>query len=367
MGGPDPSMAANYQELSPLSTGINSIAAGPGISVDNTNPNVPIVGNAGVRTLAGDGVSILVDNTDPNNPIITSTAVTQITQGAGISVDNTNPQQPVVTNAGVRSLAPLDASVTVSAPTGAVAISANGVANLVPGPGIGLSGALQNLQIFNTGVVSLTVQPGSGLSSTGGSNPTIANTGVLTLAAADTSIIVGGTAQNRTIRTSAPVLTRAFNYGFNSPPGLGPVAPGAALTLPVVTPASPNIFTDYLNTGAPDATGIFIIDLTDIIIRFVAAGAPSVVQNVFSVSFRDATNAVTYTSATILNQSLLVVGTAFPITSGLGKVYFNVADARALGFRNLQQVLISNATNGDLVVSSAVQTYAATYYPSGLQ
>ena len=363
VGGLDPSLNPVFEELSPLSTGITGIAAGPGIIVDNTNPQIPIIENNGVRTLTGDGVSIVVDNTDPNNPVITSLALNTITGQSGISVNNANPQNPIITNSGVRSLAPLDASITVSAPTGAVVLSANGLADVTAGVGIGLAGTVQSRQITNTGVVSLAV--GAGLSSTGGVNPTIANTGVLTIAAADASIIVAGTVQNRTIRTSAPVLTRAFTANITQ--AFAPAAPATNLNFNVVVPASPNIVRDYLFGGAPDAAGVFLFDLTPIIIRFVASGGPIVVQNNVSLRFIDGVNAITYTSPTILNETQLSVGTAYPVNSGLGNVYMDIADARTAGFRVLTGLQIANNTNGEMLITSLPNLYSAQYLPLGLQ
>lgn len=363
VGGLDPSLNPVFEELSPLSTGITSVVAGPGITVDNTNPQIPIIENNGVRTLTGDGVSIIVDNTDPNNPAITSLALNTITGQSGISVNNANPQNPIITNSGVRSLAPLDASITVSAPTGAVILSANGLLDVTAGVGIGLAGTVQNRQITNTGVVSLAV--GAGLSSTGGVNPTIANTGVLTIAAADSSIIVAGTVQNRTIRTSAPVLTRAFTA--NTTQAFSPTPPATNLGFNVVVPASPNIVRDYLFGGAPDPAGVFLFDLSPIIMRFVASGGPLVIQNNVSLRFIDSVNTITYTSPTILNETQLAVGTAYPINSGLGKVYMDIADARTAGFRVLTGLQIVNATNGELLITSMPTLYSAEYLPLGLQ
>jgi len=361
-GGADPSASASYSELSPLSTGILGITPGTAIGISGPANN-PTITNNGVRTVNGDGTSIVVDNTDPNNPIITSNSITIIQQGQGISVDNTNPQIPVIGNTGVRQILPADGSVNVSNPTGIVSISSNGLVSLTQGLGISVDNTdPQNPKIANAGVISLDL--GAGLSTTGGTNPTIANTGVLSVAPADTSIIVGGTAQNVTLRTAAPVLVRAFVFTFVAFP---PAAPNTALSIGGGTPISPNIFRDYLANGAPDATGIFMIDMSEVILNFVAAGAGAVVQNVFYVAFFDGVLNHEYVSATILNNNYLTVGQGYPITTAVGMVYFNVADARATGMREVNQIRIYNNTNGSLVLQSAVPTFLATYWPSGLQ
>jgi hypothetical protein len=361
-GGADPSASANFIELSPLSTGVQGITAGTAIGVDNTNPQNPVISNNGVRTVDGDGVTIVVDNTDPNNPLISSNSITILQPGPGISIDNSNPQIPVVGNIGVRQIVAADASVTVSNPTGIVTIASNGLLGVLPGPGIAVSGDPQNPEIANSGVVSLTV--GDGLSSTGGVNPTIANTGVLSVLAADSSIIVGGTPQNVTIRTTAPVVTRIFSIVFTSN-DFSTKAPGAVQVLNAVVPASPNIFRDYLATGAPDPTGIFMIDLTSIILQFRTNVSSVVINPVFSVGFSDGPNE--YVSSTVVNDSYLIVNQMFPIVAALGLVYFNVADARAAGLTTLTQVRIFNNTNGTMTVQNLYTTFNGTYYPDGLQ
>jgi hypothetical protein len=364
-GGADPSLSILYQEISPLSTGITGIQQGTGILI--TGPaNNPTITNNGVQTLAGDGVTIIVDNTNPNQPIISSNSITSLQQGTGISIDNTNPQIPVVTNSGVRQILPADISVNVSNPTGIVSISANGLLGLTQGPGITIDTTNpQNPYVSNSGVISLAV--GNGLSSTGGVNPSIANTGVLTVAPADTSIIVSGTAQNVILRTSAPVLTRIFNVGLPPISNFSPVSPGFSLVMQGASPPLPNIFTDYLANGAPDAQGIFMIDLNGLSLIFQAAGAPSVVQNIYTVAFYDGVLSLEYQSATILNQSYLTLGQAFPITTLQGAVYFNVADARTVGLRQLTSIRIYNNTNGGMLVQSIIPIINGTYYSNGLQ
>jgi len=360
-GGADPSASANFIELSPLSTGVQGITQGQGISI--TGPaNNPTITNDGVRTVDGDGVTIVVDNTNPNNPVISSNSITILQGGAGISVNNANPQIPVVSNTGVRQIVAADASVSVSNPTGIVSISSNGLISVLAGTGISVTGDPQNPEIGNSGVVSLAV--GDGLSSTGGVNPTISNTGVLSIAAADSSVIVSGTAQNVILRTTAPVVTRIFSIEFSSN-DFSTKVPNTVQVLNAIVPASPNIFRDYLASGAPDPNGIFMIDLSSIIIQFTNNFSVFVLDTVFSVGFSDGPNE--YVSATVLNNSYLIANQQFPIVAALGLVYFNVADARAAGLTSLTQVRIFNNTNGAMTVQNLYTSFNGTYYPDGLQ
>ena len=361
-GGADPSLSPEFVELSPLSTGVQGITAGTAIGVDNTNPQNPVISNEGVRTVDGDGVTIVVDNTDPNNPLISSNSITILQRGPGISIDNSNPQIPVVGNTGVRQIVAADGSVTVSNPTGIVSISSNGLLNVIEGVGISITGTPQNPEIANAGVASLTV--GDGLSLTAGVNPTIANTGVLTVAAADSSIIVSGTAQNVILRTSGPVVTRIFSIDFTAN-DFTAKAPNATQTLNTIVPALPNIFRDYLANGAPDATGIFMIDLSSIMFQFTNFFSSFVIDTVFSVGFSDGPNE--YVSTTVFNNSYLIAGQNFPIVAALGMTYFNVADARTAGLTALTQIRIFNNTNGNMVVQNLYTSFNGTYYPLGLQ
>jgi hypothetical protein len=361
-GAPDPSANPEFVELSPLSTGIIGITQGTGILI--TGPvNNPTISNDGVVTVDGDGVTINVDNTDPNKPVISSNSITLIQQGQGISVNNTNPQVPVIGNTGVRQILAGDATVNVSNPTGIVSLSANGLLSITQGPGIGVTSG-QNPQISNTGIISLT--PGSGIGVTPGQNPTISNEGVLTVSAADSSIVVDNTdPQNPVIRTTTPVLTRCFLVRTADLGSSGVVPPNTAAVLLCDTPPPPNIFTDYIANGAPDPTGIFMIDFSQLSLYFFASGA--VVGNVFYIAFYDALNNHEYVSTTVLNTSYLVVGQGYPITATSGMVYFNVADARATGLRIVTSVRIYNNTNANMAIQGSASLINGTYYPLGLQ
>lgn len=86
-----------YPPPTDVSGFVTGIAAGDGIIVDDSDPQIPVVINDGVITaIAGDGIT--VDDTDPQNPVISNDGVLSIVPGDGIVVDNTDPQNPIVTS-----------------------------------------------------------------------------------------------------------------------------------------------------------------------------------------------------------------------------------------------------------------------------
>lgn len=60
---PEPRRASN-------GSGVQSVAAGDGISVNNTDPEVPVVSNTGVLSVNESDGSVIVNNTDPQAPTV---------------------------------------------------------------------------------------------------------------------------------------------------------------------------------------------------------------------------------------------------------------------------------------------------------
>src|SRR6266403_1576286 len=56
--------------------GFNSVVAGTGIAVDNTDPANPVVSTPAKVASVVAGAGIAVNNTDPANPIVTATGAT---------------------------------------------------------------------------------------------------------------------------------------------------------------------------------------------------------------------------------------------------------------------------------------------------
>lgn len=85
--------------VSSAASGVTSVVAGTAIAIDNTDPAHPVVSNAGVRTLVA-GSAIGVDTTDPRNPIINNNGIRTIVAGTNVTVDTTDPRNPIVSASG---------------------------------------------------------------------------------------------------------------------------------------------------------------------------------------------------------------------------------------------------------------------------
>jgi hypothetical protein len=76
---------------------------GAGVTVTNeaggTQVSIPGAVATGVQSVVA-GNNISVDNTDPENPIVSAAAVQSVVAGTGISVDNTDPENPVINAVG---------------------------------------------------------------------------------------------------------------------------------------------------------------------------------------------------------------------------------------------------------------------------
>lgn len=99
--------------------GVQSVTAGAedaGISVDNTDPQNPVLFNTGVHSCAS-GTGINVDNTDPRNPVFNATGVQSVGGGTnGVTIDNTDPQNPLVNGVPIESQNNLDTIGATAAP-----------------------------------------------------------------------------------------------------------------------------------------------------------------------------------------------------------------------------------------------------------
>jgi len=147
---------------STVAAGVQQLKEGEGILVDGSD-TIPTVSNTGVLTVSTDGG--LQNIGTSQYPVFTlGNSISQVQGGLGITIDNTNPNQPKIDNSGVM--------------------------NIFPGAGISVTGQ-NDLTVANTGVVSISVAPGTALTITNpGQNPTINNTGLASITPDNVGIVL---------------------------------------------------------------------------------------------------------------------------------------------------------------------------------
>jgi hypothetical protein len=360
--GLEPSVSPLWSQFSNTSTGIESVnGLAPGIFVNNTNPLQPIISNTGVLTVTA-GAAINVINTDPQNPIIESTAISALAQGTGIQIGGT-PQIPIITNSGVLQIIG-GVGMSVSNPTGDVTVSNTGLISVIAGAGIQvIDPDPSNPTIGNSGVISLAT--GAGLASTGGQNPNISNTGVLSVLPLDTSVTIDNTdPQNPIISSEAPFLS-VFSLSTSYPNVV--ILPNASGLL-LVNTAGSGLFAQYVLNGAPNPQGAFLIDFTSLSLNFIQ-GSSQVTSAPFSLNYKDFTTVggpYTYTSTTFPSNYFLSLGQTYPLQASLSQSYFNVAEARATGMRVVTHIQLTNGTNANMTVATS-GGFFAVYYPNGVE
>lgn len=363
VGGPNPVLSPNWSELSGTAVGIAGVSAGAGIAVDNTNPNQPQISNTGVLQVQG-GVGVVVDNTDPQNPIIDSTAVQQIAPGPGISIVSTNPLVPVIANTGIRNIIVNPGTGLLSTGGLTPTLVNTGVLSVGGGVGIQTTQLGGTVEITNTGVGTLT--PGPGISLTGpASTPTIANSGVLSVASGDSSITVDNTdPQNPIISGNTNTITQAYaSTSFLGTLVIAPVTGGVFSFVPTIG----SLFADYFLNGPPEATGIFMLDLTSISFN-LAGGPPGLLigsGNTLQLALVDSAGHA-YVSPIYLNTVFIPIGTPIPVSGNFGQFYIDITAARAAGVTAPTGIRVINNT----IVPLALSTYGngyAQYFPLGIQ
>ena len=95
-------LLAHLSDLTNPHKTVDAVIAGTDITVDNTDPEKPIVNYSGapVQSVTA-GVNVTVDNTDPQNPIVASGGqVNSVVAGANVTVDSSDPANPIVSATG---------------------------------------------------------------------------------------------------------------------------------------------------------------------------------------------------------------------------------------------------------------------------
>lgn len=334
LGGGDPSTAlpSEWLILSPGVGGITSVTAGAGISITGT-PTIPQINNTGVTSLvAGTGITNVGTATDPE---LRNTGLLSLNVGTGLN--STGGQTPILTNTGVLSI------------------------TTTPSSGISITGSSNAPTITNTGILSVTTPGSSGILIAGtAQNPQIFNDGVLSVGAG-AGIAIGGTAQNPTITLTAtvspPIISQFQTSTFGS---IAPATTGGAVCL--VQPTS--VLYDHLLNGSPDPNGLWVLDMTNVCFYVTA---PAGGTNSLTVGIEDiSTLGGPYTYTGVPGTGTIQLDGNPPQFFSMGKFYLDVASARATGLRELNQILVSNDTGGTLT-NTSWGGVIASYYPNGIQ
>jgi hypothetical protein len=435
VGGGDPSLNADWLELNVSTTGVTSIngSAYIGITGPGTNPTIvnngvrtvsagvgislagtandPIVRNNGiVALLPGPGINIAtpiappfiatIDNTGVRqinvNPAglsqtdttgivgLSNTGVLSVTSAPGSGISVSAGQNPSITNTGVLSVTaagpPATSGITVT-PGQNPQISASGCVFTItstPTSGIQVGGTVNNKTLLNTGVRTLAVNP-AGLSQTDTSgNISIANTGVLSVTAADTSVIVTP-GQNPTIRSAIPkisALGQSITLSACSPNPLPfknlPADPPTVAQTPLIG-YGPTIFSQYLANGTPasEPNGGFLLNFSGTQILCTAVAPWVLITTYIYLRLADTTTpgGPYYYDNYAFGGSGAQTGianTTPPFVVSLGNLYVPIAAARAAGVRQVDFIELVNDSAYQLEFFSGNQIFAQ-YYPLGLQ
>lgn len=390
-----------------------ALSAGTGISYDNTTG---VITNSDPDQIVGltGGTDISVTGTYPNFTIDytgTNTGVTSIIAGTGISVDkstgavtvtNSSPDQTVVLTSGtgisvtgkypsftinssITQYTDADARLSLSAGTGISYDNTTGIITnskpdqtvvLTAGTGISTSGTYPSFTITNSApdqTVKLT--SGTGISATGTyPNFTLTNTSpdqtvVLT---AGTGISTSGTYPNFTITNSAPDQTVTLNAGANiSVTGTYPSFTISATGVGSGTVTSVGITS---TASALTITNSPITTSGDIGVNFAGKGSEYVTGDgslkTFPTTIDQALNLVTevYNST----GSTLTKGTVVYINGGQGnlptvtKAQAN-SDANSAQTYGVVQSDITNNNNGYVVVIGMLSDIDTQSYSAGTQ
>ena len=359
LNGSDPSINSEWAELAPAATGISQISAGAGIIV--TDPLGPIVtvSNDGVITLI-QGTGISIDNTNPQEPVVSSTALQGVTPGLGIAVSGLS-FSPTITNIGVRTLA-VGTGLTSDLDPNNPSIGTTAVLTITQGNGISVTGG-QTSVITNTGIVSV-VSSGIGISVNNADpqNPIISNTGVLTIVPGVNITVSPGV--NPTVSALVSQLVELSIL----PVAISPAAPASVISFAIL-PAM-NIFFNYISSGSPDPYGTFVIDLTSVNM-FLSSGTNVAAGDKVSIYLTDNTTTapvdINFLIGEIIMNDTSTPPVAYPFQIRPSFYTVDIAALRATGFRQPSLIDFSNDTSVPIleITSWSNNFSATTYYPDG--
>ena len=217
------------------------------ITVDNTDPANPIIGNGGVRTVSAGNAYIGVNNADPKNPVISNNGVRTLSlfsPNPGLSLTGT-ANAPILRNTGVLS-------VQSSNPTLLGVSTNNGVVTLTPSSSGGGGGGGGGVTGVSAVLADGTESPNLGLQITGATAVQIMNKAVLRVTGGS-GISIAGDQRNRTI--SVGQLGSGSNYTVFDPSTGFQTMSGSARYYRTET--IPMIYYSDTPTQAPGANEIY--------------------------------------------------------------------------------------------------------------
>lgn len=240
---------------------VNNIVAGTNVSVSFSTVNGVRTatisasgGSSGVQSVsAGNGIGISGTSTDP---IINNTGVLSVTAGTGISLGG-SAAEPVINATGIQAVSAGTGLATTGGTSPTLSIANTAVtAGTYTYPSITVNSQGQLTAASSLPAVS-EVGAGDGISvASQGTGVVVTNTGVRSLTA-DTGIIVGGTANARTVANDGVLTVNSFKGAISlvAGSGIGLEADTGVIT---ITNSSPNAGVQSLVAG----TGI-VVDSTD--------------------------------------------------------------------------------------------------------
>jgi len=244
-------------------------------------------------------------------------------------------------------------------------ILANETASLVP-TDPSLDANWDELSPATIGVTSVNAGAGINVTDPSGPNVTVSNDGVITLTEGANVHIDNTDPQNPIVSATTPVITTVVLASVISPINF-PTAPTDAGSFIFTPPTPTNIFYSYFLTGAPEATGVFNIDLTGINIFLSGTGAVTAGDKVDVLIIDTFTQPSTPIAVNIGSITINPTGNVYPFQIRPSTYIANIANVRATGFRVPTQFAFLNSTATATLEANCWGDISATYYPEGLQ
>lgn len=288
---------------------VKSIQPGTGISINNSNPQSPIITFTGTTSTQGltgltQGNGISITNTNPLSPTISNTqiqGITGITVGSSLAINNTNPLRPHITytastptqgitgitvgsNLAVSFSNPLSPNITFTGTTGEVNTASNlGVSAGIFAQKSGVDLQFKSLSagtniVITTGATTITISSTASGTVSSGISP------FTTLTYSSASVVnwdVSGTSNNTQLTLTANTTTLNFNNLRNGEYG----------TL-ILTQGTGGNKTITLGSGG---THRVVLDGSGVIYLSTAAGSIDIISFVYNGSTLFWTYGVRYT------------------------------------------------------------------------